>query len=290
MTRSLHALAAAVAAAATLSVGTVGFANVQFNFNSDAEGWEFGTLPPVSGTTPYWEWDKFPSVNDGGLHAWLVASGSGAGAWAMSPCLDIPKNPPQDFIHVDISHLTAFPDGILGQVQFRIDATGTGWGAWQGVSGTSWSVVGHVAPTEANVFPPLLTSPGAPPNEWLAFSGTHNSTTDPGAPSTGQHVASAFDLQFSDYGLTEGSEIQFRFVVGVSGTVSTQSPATLLWEVNDMQIVGVKLCAVPEPGTLALGGIAVACGLGSLACRQVAGRARRRRPRQRSPATDHGRR
>ncbi len=281
MKRSSWLLAATFAATLCLALGNVGVANVQFNFNSNADGWEFGTELPLSGTTPYWEWHKEQSSTDGAIRALMVASGSGAGAWAMSPCLDIPNNPPQTFIHVDISHLTAFPGNILGQVQFRIDATGTGWGAWQGVTGTSWSTTNHVAPTEANVFPPLLTSPGAPPNLWLAFSGTHNAATDPGSISSGQHVQSAFDLQFAEYGLTEGSEIQFRFMVGVNDTFPTQSPPAVLWEVNDMQIIGVKVCAVPEPGALTLAGVALACGLGGYARRR-----RRRIPVARQP--DYG--
>lgn len=275
-----HRTAAAVAAAMMLAIGEVGTANVQYNFNSTAEGWEFGTILPLSGTTPYWEYHKEPSATDGALRALLVESGSGAGAWAMSPCLEVFNT--KDVIHVDISHWTAFPPDILGQMQLRIDATGTsGWGPWQGISGTAWYTYAnnHVPPDDPNVFPPLLSSSGTA-NLWLAFSGTHNPGTDPDASSsTGQHVNSAFDIALAEYGLSEGSEIQFRFVVGVNTVFPTQSPETVvldtvLWEVNDVQIYGVKECVVPEPGTLALAGFGAAAAGGMCLRRRRAGRHR----------------
>ena len=84
---------AAFAVPLFLVAGVGRAANVNFNFNADPEGWTFGTIPPVSGTaTPAWEWFGAPSNLDGGLKALLVGSGSGAGAWAMSPCLEIRQN------------------------------------------------------------------------------------------------------------------------------------------------------------------------------------------------------
>lgn len=214
--------------------------------------------------TPVWEWYKAPSSADGGLQALLVASGLGAGAWAMSPCLEsLQESQSQRYIHVDFSHYTQFPQAILGQMQFRIDATGTsGFGGWQGVATPAWDVVNHVVPTEANVFPPLVASPGAPPNLWLAFSGTNDAANNPtAATGSGPHVLSAFTLNWDDFGLANGSEIQFRFLVGVNAELPTQSPAPILWEVNNFQIDGAKLCVVPEPGSLALVGCALACGV-----------------------------
>ncbi|MFM9058222.1 MAG: PEP-CTERM sorting domain-containing protein [Planctomycetaceae bacterium] len=276
MKRSWRHFAVALAVPLFVAGSDVGFANVQYNFNNSAEGWEFGTILPLSGTTPYWEQVSVSSTG-GALQSFLVESGSGAGAWAMSPCLEVTNATAQGKIHVDMFHYTAFPLGILGQVQFRLDVTGTsGWGAWQGISGTSWltSLDNHVPPTEANVFPPLLTSSTTSLNEWLAFSGTHNPSTDPDASTaSGQHVKSAFDLWLSEYGLSNGSEIQFRLMVGVNEVFTPPlSPPKVLWELDDFQIVGVKECAaVPEPGTLALAGSAIGCGRAGLA------RQRRRR-------------
>lgn len=269
MNRSWHRLVVAVAAALVLGVGDVGVANVQYNFNSTAEGWEFGTILPLSGTSPYWQQVQVSSTG-GALQSILVESGSGAGAWAMSPCLEVTNA--KNVIHVDIAHYTAFPLGILGQVQFRIDATGTsGWGPWQGISGTAWltGTANHVPPTEANVFPPLLTSSGTL-NSWLAFSGTNDPSTAPDAQTaSGQHVKSAFDIGLTEYGLASGSEIQFRLMVGVNDVFTPPlSSPKVLWEVSDFQIVGVKECVVPEPGALVLVGGALGCGLVGLARRR----------------------
>ncbi len=256
MRRSI--LPASLVFACVLTAAAVCRANVNFPFNASAEDWTFGTIPPASGTaTPAWDWYPAPSSYAGALQARLTASGSAAGAWAMSPCLEVVQNSQQEYIHVDIEHFTLFPAGILGQVQFRFDLTGTsGWGSWQGIPGGYWFTTNHVPPTEANVFPPLLTSSTVPPNDWLAFSGTNNASTDPdaSAPGSGPHVRSAFDLPWAPYGIANGSEIQFRFLIGVNDVVPTQSE-TILWEVNQVQIDGVKVCAVPEPSALALAGI-----------------------------------
>lgn len=258
MNRSTFLFAAAFTATLILGAGDVRAANLNFNFNADSEGWTFGTIPPVSGTTPSWQWYKGPSSNDGGLQALLVASGSGAGAFALSPCLEIlQESQTQRYIDVDFSHYTLFPQNILGQVQFQIDNSGT----WQGIPTSAWKTVNHVPPTEPNVFPPLLTSPGAPPNVWLAFSGTNDAGNNPtAATGSGPHVLSAFRLNWDDYGLSNGSEIEFRFLIGVNQEYATQSPVPILWEINSLEIDGAKLCVVPEPGSLALVGCALACG------------------------------
>lgn len=256
----------------TAACALVSDANENFPFNSSAEGWTFGTILPASGTnTPAWDWYPAPSSSAGGLQARLVASGSAAGAWAMSPCLEVVQNSQQEYIHVDFEHFTAFPTGILGQVQFRIDLTGTGWGDWQGIPIADWITSNHLPPAEATVFPPLLTSQASPPNLWWAFSGTNNAATnqDAAAPGSGPHVRSAFDLPWAPYGLANGAEIQFRFLVGVDGTVPTQ-PETILWEVNQVQIDGVRVCVVPEPETLALAAV------GGLGCLVFVGRRQRR--------------
>jgi hypothetical protein len=290
MKRSSWLLAACCAATLCLWVGTARAHNENFPFNSSSEGWTWGTIPPASGTaTPYWDWYPSPSSYNGGLQAKLVASGSGAGAWTMSPCLDIlQESQSQPYIHVDFEHYTKFPQGIFGQVQFRIDATGTsGFGAWQGIPTAAWDTSGHLAPSTGtsglSPAPPLVNGgPGWPPtNDWLAFSGTNTSATVPSAQGSGPHVKSAFTLQWADYGLSNASQIQFQFMVGVDETVPPQSPETIIWELNQVMIDGAKVCAVPEPGTLTLAGVALACGLGGYARRRP-----RRNPVARQP--DYG--
>lgn len=255
-------------------------ANVNFPFNASQEDWEFGVYLPASGTnTPSWFWEKLPSKDDGAIRALLLASGSGAGAWAMSPCLEL--NDSQGLINVDIAHFTLFPQSILGQVQYQLN-TGAGWGNWTGIPSTNWiTASGNVAPTEALVFPPLLSSSGTyydPSNTWLAFSGTNIASG-----TTGSHVQSAFTLTYGGTGtdlgpaVVNGSEIKFRLVVGVDATIGTGTE-TILWEVNEVQVDGVKLCKpVPEPGTIVLAAGAALCGLAA------ARRSRRRSPRRRSP-------
>ena len=246
-----HATAALIL---VMAAGPDARANVQFNFNSDAEGWTFGTMPPVSGTNaPFWQWASGPSSSDGALQAFLTASGSGAGAWAMSPCLEI-TNQSQDNVHVDFGHYTQFPDNMLGQVQFRVDTTGTGWGDWQGISQAYWDPVNHVLPGQQTVFSPLLSS--GTPNDWWAFSGTNIATDNPQGP----HVRSAFTIPWAPYGLDNGKEIQFRLLLGVNADFPTPLPQ-ILWELNDFQVDGVKLCVVPEPASLAIVGSAIAVGL-----------------------------
>lgn len=275
MRPSKHSVAMVLAGIGILTAACAGVcsANENFPFNSSAEGWTFGTIPPpVSGTgTPSWDWSPAPSSFAGALQARLIGSGSGAGAWAMSPCLEVFQNLQQEYIHVDIEHFTAFPAGTLGQVQFRIDLTGTGFGLWQeAVPIDSWYTANHVKPTEANVFSPLLSSSGTS-NLWWAFSGTNNAVNNPDAavPGSGPHVRSAFDLPWAPFGISNGAEIQFRFLVGVNDAFQDQ-PNTILWEVNRVQIDGVKVCAVPEPQALAL------TGIGGLGCLLFVGRRQRR--------------
>lgn len=113
-----------------------------------------------------------------------------------------------------------------------------------------------MAPTESNVFAPLLSTAGS--NAYLAFSGTNDASGNPKGP----HVLSAFDIQWADTGLSNGAEIQFRLLAGVNEDFPTQEPA-ILWEIDGFQVDGVRLCAVPEPGTVALAGCAVAAALAS---------------------------
>ena len=260
-------VSACAALALVTAAGPEARANVQFNFNSDAEGWTFGTMPPASGTaTPIWQFAPGPSSNEGSLQATLTASGSGAGAWAMSPCLEI-ENQSQDNVHVDFSHFTQFPANMLGQVQFRIDTTGTGFSNnWQGIPQEYWDPVNHVLPEEQNVFSPLLSSSGTS-NDWWAFSGTNVATNNPQGP----HVLSAFTIPLAPYSLANGTEIQFRLLLGVNADFPTPLP-DVLWELNSFQVDGVKLCAVPEPAALALVGTAIAVGLARLRFRRTMSR------------------
>lgn len=229
-----------------------GAANLQFNFNSDADGWTFGkeNQSETAADSLWWEWHKAPSSSDGGLQAKLVVSGSNAGAWAMSPCLDLLQNKNQPYIHIDIGHYTIFPEGILGQVQFRFD-TGSGWGSWLGIPSTAWdSSSGHHVPTQTTVFPPLLDSNGIYTdlvNAWPAFVGTNPSD----APN---HTTSSFTLNWADYGLANGDDIQFRLMVATDPARAT-APAALLWEMNDFQIDGAELCPVPEIDPAGMGSV-----------------------------------
>lgn len=270
-----------VAAAVVLSIGgrDACVANVNFPFNASSEGWTWDTIPSQSGTgTPQWEWHKEPSSTDGALRALLFDSGSATGAWAMSPCLELNNSGKKGEVLFNISHYTSFPEQILGQVQFRIN-TGSGWGSWAGIPGSNWfPPPNHVPPTEALVFPPLLSSSGTyydPSNTWLAFSGTNISSG-----TTGSHLASAFALTYGGTGtdlgpgVDIGNEIQFRLVVGVSGTVS--GTGSVIWEVNEVQIDGVKICQVPEPAGIVLAGGAAMVGLAM--ARRSRARSRRRDP------------
>jgi len=131
-------LLAVTCAAAALLTGRDSVANVEFNFNSTQEGWTFGTIQGSGTDTPYWFFEKASSKDNGGLQAFLLASGANAGAWALSPCMEVKKNDPT--IDIDFSHYTLFSStDILGQVQFRVDTTGTGFGLWQGVPSIYWN-------------------------------------------------------------------------------------------------------------------------------------------------------
>lgn len=282
MMRSHSFLAAVVAAALIPCGGPSRASNLNFNFNGSNEGWTFGTIPPVSGTaTPFWDWYGPPSKSDGAIEARTASSGSAViGAWAMSPCLEIlQQSESQRYIHVDFSHFTQLPQGAFGQVQFRISGSTGFVNNWQGIPTPAWSTSNHVVPATGtnglSPAPPLVNSPGFPPNLWLAFSGTINATNNSQAQASGSgpHVLSAFTLQWDDYGLANGSEVQFRFMVAVDETYQPPTPDQVLWEVNLVTIDGARLCVVPEPTALAVAAAGLACVGGVLA----RGRTRHRR-------------
>jgi hypothetical protein len=71
------------------------------------------------------------------------------------------------------------------------------------------------------------------------------------------------------------ANVQFNFNADADGRllVGTDAsfpsiPAALLWEMNDFQVDGAKVCAVPEPASLAMAGAAAACGIGGFAGRR----------------------
>ena len=275
----LFAVACSAAALVARPDAAVGF---DFNFNSDPQGWTFGTITGSGAdtNTPYWFFEKASSKLNGGLQAYLTASGSGAGAWAMSPCLALKNGQPE--INIDFTHYTLFSGtNILGQVQFRLDTTGTGWGEWQGIPEQYWDTKNHVPPTERNVFPPLLSSTSAIPNDWMAFSGTNVETSQSG--SNGAHVLSGFTIPWSAFGGKVGDEFQMRFVLGVNEDIGS-SGTTPIWEVNSVDVKnGLELCSVPEPSALALAGGAAA-GLVILSRRRRARRSRADRKSEDCPS------
>ena len=243
--------------------------NVEFNFNAKLEGWTFGSADnPVSGSLD-WEWQKQSSSTEGAIHVWLGTGvpPSQAIAWAMSPCLEIEQEAQnQKEVHVDFSHWTAFPDNLRGQVQFAYKrASDAVWSGWLGVPTADWD------PTSGHHMPTAPPSPA--PLDVLAPSFV--GTTSPFQ----NHLTSAFDIPWVDFvpNLQNGDEIRFRFLVGVTDAPLAGSLAPrLVWEINDMTIDGVKVCAVPEPGSLAMAAAAAASGVVVVARRRLARRHGRR--------------
>lgn len=242
-------------------------ANIQFNFNSNDGGWT-GTSPPAD---PWWQWEKSPSSEAGGWQGFMGSPGDLAIAYLESPCLEIlQESQSQTYIHVDISHQYAFPEGMQGQVQFNFN-TGSGWQAnWLAVPSSAWTHDGDHDVPLATALTPLLSGP--------AFDGTSDHLP------TGGHGNSVFELPWADWGggLQNGDEIRFRFALARTGTLG-EDPGIdplLVWEINDVQIDGAKLCAVPEPDGLTLASIAAVVGGAGLAGR----RARRRLTAVAAPA------
>lgn len=259
---------AIVCASLSFPSGEARAGNVEFNFNSKLEGWTFGGDDSPTAPSLYWEWQKQSSNTEGAIHAWLGPNVplSQAVAWAESPCLEIEQEADkQHQVHVDFSHWTDFPDNVSGQVQFDFKrATDATWFGWQGVPLADWDPTsGHHMPVVPTL-PPLDTT--AP-----SFQGISSPFQ--------KHITSAFDIKWADFApnLQNGDEIRFRFLVGVTAAFPqgvTSIDPRKVWEVNDMTIDGVKVCAVPEPGSLAMTAAAAVSGL------VIAGRRRFARGRE----------
>jgi hypothetical protein len=242
--------------------------NVEFNFNAKLEGWTFGTAANPVADSLEWEWRKQSSSAEGAIHVWLGPGlpPSQAVAWAESPCLEIEQEAQkQKEVHVDFSHWTDFPANLRGQVQFAYKRmTDAGWSGWLGVPSADWDPTsGHHMPTAPPSPAPLDTT--AP-----SFVGT----TSPFQ----KHLTSAFTIKWGDFtpNLQNGDEIRFRFLVGVTDpfpVTATSFGPQLVWEINDMTIDGVQVCAVPEPGGLAMAAAAAASGLVVAGRRRLARRA-----------------
>ena len=233
--------------------------NITYNFN-ETNGSEQGWYPSLSGTVPDWYWNLESSNKGGGWQTFTGTIGPNYGAYLTSPCMVI-SNQDQQWVNVKISHRYNFPltgtTGIanqLGQVQFRIDS-GSGWGGWQGVPKQYFvnfngnpvpnSYPPNYGPPGQTLFSPLITTAGT--SAW--------SETTLGFD-TKDHQPSEFTLFFNDFGLANGNEIEFRFLMATDQPVSGTS--ALVWEVNSVKIDGVEPCVVPEPGALALAAIGVA--------------------------------
>jgi len=242
--------------------------NITYNFNED-NGTEVGWFTETTGTAPLWGWNLDPSSTGGGWQAFSGTNGANSASYLTSPCLIISTNTTQN-VNVTLQHRYNFPlvDGTanqLGQVQFRLD-TGTGWGPWSGIP-TQYFVKPNGNPDPGSYLPNYGPPLFAPLVEWSGTMPVQAWSGSTANFATGIHQPSEFTLQFGDFDLQNGYEIQFRFAMGTDVAVSGTD--TLVWEINKVQIDGVEPCAIPEPETLALAGI----GIGGLL---LVGRRRRR--------------
>lgn len=262
MKRSMLFLAIAAAAIATVSPSARA-GNVNFPFNASSEGW---ALIPENTGPLFWEWSKGQSSTEGALHAWLGSTtpASGAQAYALSPLLTIDQeSASQPYVHMDFEFWTAMPENlVLGQVQYQItrqsDHSVIGWAP---VPAESYeATAGHILPNALPLAP-------------LLGSGSNSFTGSLGGPNEGKHVRSEFVLDWNAFSptLVNGDSIQFLFMVGVSGTTGLPTNS-MVWELDRVQIDGVSIAPVPEPGSMALAATAAATGL------VTALRRRRRRP------------
>ncbi len=253
-----------------------------FNFNEN-NGNQGGWTASATGTVSQpWFWNLKSSNKGGGWQAFIETNSANSGSYLTSPCLVIDSN--KTNVEIDISHRFDFPlsgtstPNALGQVQFRVDTTGSGtaWGPWRGIptqyfSGTAppANYPPNYGPPGESLFSPLITSATTSSGleDVQAWSGpTLNFNT-------GDHQPSAFTLDFSTFGLANGYELQLRFLMATS--VDNNVTKTLNWEVNSVQIKGATLCVIPEPAGIALAATGLATGLGWYARR----RSRVRRPR-----------
>jgi len=246
--------------------------NVTYNFNQD-NGTEVGWFTSVDGTAPLWGWNLDQSSTGGGWQAFSGTNSANSASYLTSPCFVINTNTSQQYVNFVVQHRYNFPviDGTanqLGQIQYRLDTTGTGWGDWSGIP-TQYFVKPNGNPNPGSYLPnygPPLFSPLIDSSGTMAVQAWSDTTL---GFASGNHQPSEFTLQFTDFGLQNGDEIQFRFAMATDLAL-TGTHNTLVWEVNKVQIDGVYEC--PEPGTLALAGI------GGVGCLLIARRRRRRAP------------
>lgn len=242
--------------------------NVNFNFESDAQGWTVQQLGTVEQP-----WTYSSASPDKGWQAFRGVDGAESGSYLLSPLmvLDPPAAENQKYVGVRIKHFYDFGPAAdpwsLGQVQYSYDG-----GPWQGIRTADFDSTSseHYAPNESNPpapFIPLTDFPVAntPVEAWAgATNGFGNRT----------HRDSYFQLNygatFTDpYPFSEGQTIRFRLLAGTLDPLEPPSgSAQLIWEVTAVEVFHAGI--VPEPAALGL----LATGLGTA----VLGLWRRRRP------------
>lgn len=241
--------------------------NVTYNFNSDngiQNGW---SALDVDGAAPAWSWIQGSSSVFGGWHAMTGSNAANSAAYLTSPCFVLNANNQNELLF-RVNHRFDFPltgttANQVGQIQYRADTTGSGWGPWSGIP-TTFFTTGTYAPDYGPpLFPPLIVSAtittGTMPVQ--AWAGTTDRFSE------GIHHRTDFTLPLNVFGLANGNEIQFRFAMATDTAVSG-SALTIVWELNKVEVFGVYEC--PEPETLALAAV------GGLGCLVFVGRRQRR--------------
>lgn len=230
--------------------------NVNYNFNSGDGGWTVTSGTLTQPEQP-WLWTPGPSVNEGGWQAWRGADAAQSGSYLVSPMFAI-DDVDGTYVRMDIRHRFDFggtgtaPLLALGQVQYSVNG-----GNWLGIRTADFlATSGKIPPDYLNPPFPFIDQTLAPPTGTYAVDAWFGTTLD---FATGSHQDSQFSLDFPPYALAPGDLIRFRFLVSTQTPLSGTGAPVIDWEINKVQIDGVDISPVPEPGALALVGIA-GCG------------------------------